>query len=72
VPSREASLQNLEKARANWRQPRPWRSYAERRLIRMFAWQWLLGRGPWCSGRALAEWLGGESQVHSEALTDAL
>jgi hypothetical protein len=58
MPSREASLENLEKARANRRQPRPWRCSAERRLIRMFAWQWLLGHGPWCSGRKLAQWLG--------------
>lgn len=58
MPSREASLRNLAKARANWRRPRPWRSRAEGRLIRMFAWQWLLGRGPLCSGRALADWLG--------------
>jgi hypothetical protein len=58
MPSREASLRNLEEARANWRRPRLWRSHAERRQIRMFAWQWLLGHGPWCSGRALAEWLG--------------
>lgn len=58
MPSREASLRNLEKARANWRRPRLWRSCAERRQIRMFTWQWLLGHGPWCSGRALAGWLG--------------
>jgi hypothetical protein len=30
MPLREASLRNFEKARANWRQPRPWRSYAGR------------------------------------------
>lgn len=58
MPSREASLRNLEKARANWQHPpRPWRSRAESRLIRMLTWQWLLGHGPWCSGRALARWL---------------
>jgi hypothetical protein len=58
MPSREASLRNLAKARLRWRLPRPWRSRAESRLIRLFAWHWHLGRGPWCSGRALARWLG--------------
>jgi hypothetical protein len=24
----------------------------------MITWQWHLGHGPWCSGRALARWLG--------------
>jgi hypothetical protein len=33
MPSREASLQNLAKARLRWRRPRPWRSYSESRLI---------------------------------------
>jgi hypothetical protein len=27
-------------------------------LIRIYVWQWYLDRGPWCSGRALAKWLG--------------
>jgi hypothetical protein len=58
MPSREASLRNLAKARLRWRPPRPWRSRSESRLIRDFAWHWHLGRGPWCSGRALARWLG--------------
>jgi hypothetical protein len=58
MPSREASLRNLEKARANGRPPRPWRSQSESRLIRRFTWHWHLGHGPWCSGRALARWLG--------------
>ena len=57
MPSPEASRMNLAKARENWRPPRPWRSQAESRLIRMLTWQWLLGHGPWCSGRALAKWL---------------
>jgi len=57
MPSRESSLRNLAKARAKWRPPRPWRSRAESRLIRMLTWQWLLNHGPWCSGRALARWL---------------
>lgn len=58
MPSHESSLRNLEKARANGRPPRPWRSRAESRAIRMITWQWLLDHGPWCSGRALARWLG--------------
>ena len=58
MPSREASLGNLAKARLRWRPPRPWRSRSESRLIRNFVWHWHLGRGPWCSGRALARWLG--------------
>ena len=57
MPAREPSLINLAKARAKWRPPRPWRSRSESRLIRMYTWQWLLGHGPWCSGRALARWL---------------
>ena len=58
MPSRESSLRNLKKAQANGRPPRPWRSRAETRAIRMITWQWLLDRGPWCSVRALARWLG--------------
>jgi hypothetical protein len=58
MPSHETSLRNLERARARWRPPRPWRSRAGSQAIRMITWQWLLGRGPWCSGRALAQWLG--------------
>jgi hypothetical protein len=58
MPSREASLRNLAIARSRWRRPRPWRSRAESRVIRLYAWQWLLDHGPWCSGRALARWLG--------------
>jgi hypothetical protein len=34
MPSRESSLRNLEKARANWRPPRPWRSSEESQMIR--------------------------------------
>jgi hypothetical protein len=58
MPSREASLRNLAKARLGWHPPRPWRSRSESRLIRSFVWYWYLGRGPSCSGRALARWLG--------------
>lgn len=52
--SREQALANLRKGRP----PRYWRGPAESRLVRMFVWQWLLGRGPYCSQCALARWLG--------------
>jgi hypothetical protein len=71
MPSREASLRNLKKARLRWRPPRPWRSRAESRLIRLFAWHWHLGHGPWCSGRALARWLG-VSHTYIQKLTRSL
>jgi hypothetical protein len=71
MPSREASLRNLAKARLRWRAPRPWRSRPESRLIRLFTWQWHLGHGPWCSGRALARWLG-VSHTYIQKLTRAL
>jgi hypothetical protein len=60
MPSLEASLRNLEKARAAWSHPpRPWRSYQETRIIKRLVWQWLTYRGPdkW-SGRAVARSLG--------------
>lgn len=56
--SRYRSLENLKKARAKWKAPKRWRSPEESHLLRMFVWQWLLGRGPHCSARALARWLG--------------
>jgi hypothetical protein len=71
MPSREASLRNLAKARLRWRPPRPWRSRSESRLIRHFVWHWHLGRGPWCSGRALARWLG-VSHTYIQKLTRTL
>jgi hypothetical protein len=52
--SKEQALENLKKAT----KPRPWRSPSESRLIRMFVWQWAVGRGPHCSQYALARWLG--------------
>jgi len=59
MPSREASLRNLELARANWRRPRPLRSFRETCLIRRIVWQWSKCNGPEkSSGRALARWLG--------------
>jgi hypothetical protein len=71
MPSPNSSRKNLEKARANWRPPRPWRSRSESRLIRSFVWHWHLGRGPWCSGRALARWLG-VSHTYIQKLTQTL
>jgi hypothetical protein len=56
--SAEQSRENLKKAWANHKPPRRWRSPSESRLVRMFVWQWVLGRGPHCSVRALAKWLG--------------
>lgn len=59
MPSREASLRNLELARANWRRPRPLRSFRETCLIRRIVWQWSMCNDPEkSSGRALARWLG--------------
>jgi hypothetical protein len=59
VPSREASLRNLQKARARWRPPRPWRNRTESRVIKQLAWQWFNDKDPgkW-SGRTVARWLG--------------
>ena len=59
VPSPESSRRNLEKARACWRPPRPWRSHRETEVIRRLVWQWLTyrGAGKW-SGRALGRRLG--------------
>jgi hypothetical protein len=60
MPSREASLRNLEKAREAWSHPpRPWRNYKEARVIKQLVWQWFNDREPgkW-SGRAVARWLG--------------
>jgi hypothetical protein len=71
MPSPETSSENLQKAMAAGRPPRPWRSQAESRAIRMITWQWHLGHGPWCSGRALAEWLG-VSHTYIQKLTRTL
>jgi hypothetical protein len=71
MPSREASLRNLAKARLRWRPPPPWRSQEESHFIRTFVWHWHLGRGPWCSGRALARWLG-VSHTYVQKLSRAL
>jgi hypothetical protein len=60
MPSREASLRNLQKARAAWsHRPRPWRSFQESCLIERLAWQWFnAGETRKWSQRALARWLG--------------
>jgi hypothetical protein len=71
VPSPETSRANLQKAKAAGKPPRPWRSQSESRLIRIFVWQWHLDRGPWCSGRALARWLG-VSHTYIQKLTQTL
>jgi hypothetical protein len=59
MPSREASLRNLETARAKWRPPKPWRSLQETRVIKRLVWQWFDSNGSekW-SGRAVARKLG--------------
>jgi hypothetical protein len=55
MPSREASLRNLDKAKRNWRAPRPLRCRIESLVIRRLVWQWHHDRGPrkW-SARAVA------------------
>ena len=58
MPSREASLENLEKAMLNWRRPRPWRSKDEAQMIRRLVFSWLTSRGSKPSGRAWARALG--------------
>src|SRR5215472_4467764 len=59
MPSREASLRNLEKAKRNWRAPKPLRCSIESRVIRRLVWQWHHDRGrrKW-SARAVARTLG--------------
>jgi transposase len=58
MPVYESSMRNLEKARATWRQPRPWRSTDESRMIRRYVFVWYTGRGSKPSGRAWAKQLG--------------
>src|SRR5215472_18926197 len=59
MPSREASLRNLEKAKRNWRAPKPLRCNSESCVIRRLVWQWHHDRSPrkW-SARAVARALG--------------
>jgi|SRR5271166_845386 len=58
MPSLEASLRNLEKAKANWRRPRRFRSARESWVIQRLVWQWHSYSGPKWSGRALGRRLG--------------
>jgi hypothetical protein len=58
MPSYESSMRNFASARATWRQPRPWRSNQESRMIRRFVFQWFTCRGRKPSGRAWARDLG--------------
>jgi hypothetical protein len=58
MPSLEASLRNLEKAKTNWRRPRRFRSAQESWVIRRLVWQWLGHRGPKWSARAVGRRLG--------------
>lgn len=59
MPSYDSSMENLAKARAKWRPPRPWRSKDEEQLIRRFVFWWFTSRNrskP--SGRDWARQLG--------------
>src|SRR5215469_14757935 len=59
MPSYESSMRNLEKARAKWRRPPPWRSSEEGQMIRRYVFLWLTCRDPnRPSGRAWAKQLG--------------
>jgi len=58
MPSLQASLRNLQKAKANWRRPRRFRSVQESQVIRRLVWQWLSYRGPKWSGRTVGRRLG--------------
>jgi hypothetical protein len=48
----------LQKAKANWRAPLPWRSLQETQLIKALAWRWYKMKEPQCGGRQIARWLG--------------
>ncbi len=58
MPSYEASMRNLAKARQRWRRPRPWRSSQESQMIRRYVFQWHTCRGKKPSGREWANELG--------------
>ena len=58
MPSYEASMRNLAKAKAVGRPPRPWRSSDESRLIPRFVFLWVTCQGTKPSGRAWARDLG--------------
>ena len=46
MPSYEASMRNLARARRSrrWHPPRPWRSTEEAQMIRRFVWYWFTCR----------------------------
>ena len=58
MPSPETSRRNLEKAKANWRAPAPWRSAQETRLIKALASWWYRMKEPRCGVRQIARRLG--------------
>lgn len=59
MPSYESSMRNLQKARAKWRPPRPWRSQQESQMIRRHVFLWLTCRdSSRPSGRSWARDLG--------------
>lgn len=58
MPSPETSRRNLEKAKANWRAPLPWRSLQETQLIKALAWRWYRMKDPRCGCRQIARRLG--------------
>ncbi len=58
MPSPETSRRNLERAKANWRAPLPWRSPQESRLIKTLAWRWYKIKEPRCGCRQIARCLG--------------
>jgi hypothetical protein len=46
MSSNESSMENLAKAQAAWRPPRPWRSSQESQMIRRFVFWWFTCRDP--------------------------
>jgi hypothetical protein len=58
MPSLQASRRNLEKAKANWRSPRRFRSAQESWVIRRLVWQWLNYPHHKWSARAVGRRLG--------------
>ena len=70
MPSPETSRRNLEKAKENWREPRPWRTPKEAQLIRLLAWRRYKAyseEGQRYPGRKLARELG-VSHTHIQNL----
>jgi hypothetical protein len=67
MPSLEASLQNLKKAKAHWRSPRRFRAAQESWVIRRLVWQWLNYPGHKWSARGVGRRLG-VSHTHIQKL----